>query len=139
MKKSTKSTATAPAAPVKTIVSASPKPVASKAPAKKKPAAAAPAPAKKKSSVQTEVPATFISARCNIGFGNHLYVRGEGPGLSWEHGVAMDCVGSDMWSITLKGATAPILFKVLVNDLTWSAGNDYVVEPGQSVTVSPAF
>ena len=139
MKKTTKTaTGAALSAPIKTIVSAVPKPMPAKAPAKKKPATAA-VPAKKKSAAQTEIPATFISARCNVGFGNHVYVRGEGPGLSWEHGVAMDCVGSDMWAITLKGATAPVVFKVLVNDLTWSAGNDYVVEPGQSVTVSPSF
>jgi hypothetical protein len=139
MKKTTKTSSSTSAAPVKTIVAASPKAVVPKAPAKKKAATASAAPVKKKSSVQTEVPATFISARCNVGFGNHLYLRGEGPGLSWDHGVAMDCVGSDLWSITLKGASAPVLFKVLVNDLTWSAGNDYVVEPGQSVTVSPTF
>ena len=125
MKKTTKkTTAKAPAAPVK----------ASKAPAKKMTA-----PAKKKAVVTTEPPATFISAKIDIGFGNHLYIRGEGPGLSWDRGLAMDCVGAGLWTSTVKNATAPVTFKVLVNDLSWSEGNDFIVEPGQSITVEPTF
>ncbi len=134
MKKTTKkTTAAAPkAAPTKTPATKA------KAPAKKK-AAAAPAAGRAKDSVQREAPATFISARVDIGFGNHLYVRGEGPGLSWDHGVAMDCIAADGWALTLKGATSSVVFKVLINDEQWCTGNDYVVEPGQSVRVTPSF
>ncbi len=132
MKKTTKKTAatTKPAA-AKTVAA---KTTATKAPAKK-----VAAPATRKKSVSAEPPATFISARADIGFGNHLYLRGEGPGLSWDHGIAMDCVAADLWSATVKGATGPVTFKVLVNDISWSTGNDYVVEPGQSVTIVPSF
>lgn len=136
MKKTSSKKPSAPAAapaPKAAASKPSPKAVVPKAPAKKA------APAKKKPAVASEPPATFISAKTNIGFGNHLYLRGEGPGLSWDRGVAMDCVAADVWSATLKGATAPVTFKVLVNDLSWSAGNDYVVEPGQSVTITPTF
>lgn len=125
MKKITKkTTAKAPATPVKA-------PKAIKASAKN-----TAAPAKKKTG---EPPATFISAQIDIGFGNHLYVRGEGPGLSWEHGVAMDCTGANLWTASVKRATAPVAFKLLVNDLSWSTGNDYIVAPGQSITVTPSF
>ncbi|MSU51909.1 MAG: hypothetical protein EXS41_00715 [Opitutaceae bacterium] len=75
----------------------------------------------------------------DIGFGNHLYVRGEGPGLNWDHGVAMDCIDTGLWIATVKHATSPIAFKLLVNDLSWSTGDDFVVQPGQSVTVTPEF
>ena len=104
-----------------------------KAPVKKS------APAKKQPAVSTTPFATYISAKVDIGFGNHLFLRGEGPGLSWDKGLLMDCSSSLVWATTLAGATAPVVFKVLVNDLTWSAGKDYVVEPGQSVTVTPTF
>ena len=97
------------------------------------------APTKKKAATQSEPPATFISAKIDIGFGNHLYIRGEGPGLNWEHGVAMDCVGAYLWTTAIKNAAAPVVFKLLVNDLTWSTGNDFVAEPGQSLTVNPTF
>ncbi len=107
---------------------------AAKAPAKK-----TTSPAKKKPAVSKEPPATFISAKIDIGFGNHLYIRGEGPGLSWDHGVAMDCVGSDLWTISITKAVTPITFKLLVNDLSWNTGEDYVVQPGQSLTTAPSF
>lgn len=130
MKKTTKKTPVAAKAPA-------PK-APKKAPAKKT-AAAAPAVVRKKEAALREAPATFISARVDVGFGNHLYVRGEGPGLSWDHGVAMDCIAADGWAHTVKGATAPVVFKVLINDDVWSHGNDYVVEPGQSVSITPTF
>jgi hypothetical protein len=107
---------------------------ATKAPAKK-----TAAPAKKKPAVASEPPATFISAKIDIGFGNHLYLRGEGPGLSWDHGLAMDCVGNALWTGAVKNATTPVTFKVLVNDLTWSEGPDYTVQAGQSITITPTF
>ena len=106
---------------------------ATKAPAKKI------APAKKKAAPATAPLVTTISAKVDIGFGNFLSLRGEGPGLSWDKGAPMDCTSSLMWSATIKGATAPVIFKVLVNDLSWSTGKDYVVEPGQSVTITPTF
>ena len=97
------------------------------------------APTKKKSVVSTEPPATFVSAKIDIGFGNHLYIRGEGPGLSWDRGLAMDCVGAGLWTVTVKHAASPVVFKLLVNDLSWSTGEDFVAEPGQSLTITPAF
>ena len=111
-----------------------PKPIAK--PAAKAPAKKSAAPAKKKTS---EPPATFISAQIDIGFGNHLYIRGEGPGLSWDHGVAMDCTGAGFWTTSIKNAATPIIFKVLVNDLSWSTGPDFIAKPGKSLTLTPAF
>ena len=125
MKKITKkSTVKVPATPVK-----GPKTV--KVSAKK-----SAAPAKKKTG---EPPVTFISAQIDIGFGNHLYLRGEGPGLNWDHGIAMDCTGANLWTASVKHATTLVTFKLLVNDVTWSTGNDFVVAPGQSITVTPSF
>ena len=94
------------------------------------------APAKKKTG---EPPVTFISATIDIGFGNHLFIRGEGPGLSWDRGVAMDCTGAGLWTASVKNAKSPVTFKVLVNDLSWSSGDDFTAAPGQSVTITPAF
>ena len=111
------------------------------APAKKtaSPAKKTASPARKKPAARKEPPATFISAKIDIGFGNHLYIRGDGPGLNWEHGVAMDCVGSDLWTTSVKNAATPVVFKLLVNDLSWSTGDDFIAQPGQSVTIIPAF
>ncbi len=82
---------------------------------------------------------TTINAQIDVGFGNTLYIRGEGSGLSWDKGMVMDCVADDRWVITLSDAVTPVTFKFLLNDLTWCVGNDYVVMPGEAVTLVPSF
>jgi hypothetical protein len=82
---------------------------------------------------------TVITAKIDIGFGNRLFLRGEGPGLSWEKGAALDCVADDRWVFSVKGAAQPIAFKFLLNDESWSVGDDFVVEPGASLAVTPLF
>ena len=83
--------------------------------------------------------ATIINARVDVGFGNLLYIRGDGPGLSWNKGVPLNCLGCDHWRISLEQATKPILFKLLINDETWSCGSDYTVEPGSDIDIRPWF
>ena len=107
-------------------------------------AAVAPAPEIKKPAVPAPKPVvpqavTKIRAQIDIGFGNELFIRGNTAGLSWDKGAQMNCVNNDMWTFTLVGVTSPVAFKFLVNDLTWSAGEDYVAQPGADFTVQPTF
>src|SRR5262249_42926124 len=82
-------------------------------------------------------PAT-IEAKIDVGFGNSLYLRGEGLGLSWTHGIPLTCVDGTTWKWT--GETKEQLkFKLLLNDEVWSQGEDVVAVPGQTVEISPAF
>jgi hypothetical protein len=117
------STPVATAAPKVATAAPSPAPVAKPAVA---PAAAKPV-------------KTIINARVDVGFGNTLVVRGEGPGLSWETGVAMTNVGADAWQLTLPESGRPYIFKFLVNDTRWSAGTDFTAVSGTSVTLTPEF
>jgi hypothetical protein len=131
MKKTLKTTTTTPATPAPLPV----KQVAAK-PIKKaaaKPAAATPVSAK------PSVAITKVVAQIDVGFGNTLYIRGEGPGLSWEKGVPLDCVADDQWMLSLAETSRPAVFKFLINDLTWSIGDDYVVQPGDTVELTPTF
>jgi hypothetical protein len=80
-----------------------------------------------------------ITARVDIGFGNALFLRGEGPGLSWDKGVSMECVASDQWQFSLGESTRSFAVKFLINDTTWSTGPDYIVPPGVNVTLAPQF
>ena len=82
---------------------------------------------------------TTISAQVDVGFGNTLYIRGSGGGLSWSVGLPMNCVAADLWRISLDAARQDIAFKVLVNDLTWNTGPDFAVAAGTNVTVKPGF
>jgi hypothetical protein len=79
-----------------------------------------------------------IEAKIDVGFGNTLYLRGEGRGLSWSHGIPLTCVDGKTWKWT--GETQEQLkFKLLLNDQIWSQGENLVAVPGQKLEISPAF
>jgi hypothetical protein len=94
------------------------------------------APAVKKTAAKR--PPTIITAHADIGFGNTLYLRGDGPGLSWDKGVPLDCVADNKWVLTIEHAS-PFVFKVLLNDHVWCTGDDYTAAPGVSVEITPEF
>jgi hypothetical protein len=126
--------AKAPDVPAAAPVAKTPKaPKASAAPAVKAPKTS-PAPKARPAAVTTT-----IVAAVDVGFGNHLTLRGEGPGLSWEAGVPLECIADDRWSITLPESAVPVVCKFLLNDTTWCAGPDYSVLPGSTVVLSPTF
>ena len=122
------------AAPKKTAAkkTVAPTPVVSKTPAKK-------VAVKKAVAAKPVIANTVITAKVDVGFGNTLHIRGDGPVLSWDSGLPLDCYADSEWSITLSGASAPVVFKFLVNDQTWSTGENYVVEAGSSVVLEPSF
>jgi hypothetical protein len=82
---------------------------------------------------------TTITAKIDVGYGNTLFIRGEGPGLSWDKGSAMDCVKDDLWRIVLAESARAYTFKFLINDVTWSAGPDFTAACGTSITLTPEF
>lgn len=138
-----------------TTAKSSPAPATQRAASGRKPAARKAAPASKPAApvalaAPVSVPAvvrpavvptsiTTISAQVDVGFGNTLYIRGSGGGLSWSVGLPMTCVAADLWRISLDAARQDIAFKVLVNDLTWNTGPDFAVAAGTNVTVKPGF
>ena len=114
------------------------KTVATPAPAKKvvtKKVAAKKAPAAKKVAAKKVTPAktvvkTSIIARVDVGFGNSLYVRGEGAGLSWDKGVQLDNVSPYEWVFSSTQAKGDLTFKFLINDEVWAEGEDLTVAKG---------
>jgi hypothetical protein len=81
---------------------------------------------------------TTIDVKIDVGFGNAVFLRGQGSGLTWEHGVPLACVDGSTWRWS-QTVASPITFKVLINDKVWSAGDDLVVTPGQKLEVAPCF
>jgi len=113
---------------------------AKKAPAKK--VAAKKAPAKKvaaKKAPSKKVEKTSIIARVDVGFGNSLYVRGSGAGLSWNKGVQLDNVSPYEWAFTSTQAKGDITFKFLINDEIWAESEDGTVAKGGTSISSPVF
>lgn len=73
-----------------------------------------------------------------MGFGNNLFVRGQGPGLSWEAGVPLKCIDSETWQWSTP-ASNELKFKLLLNDTVWAQGEDLVATPGQRLRIAPRF
>ncbi len=81
---------------------------------------------------------TTIEARIDVGFGNNLFVRGQGAGLSWERGTPLENVDSKTWRLIVP-TTDKVQFKLLINDTVWAKGDDIVATPGKKIEVIPAF
>jgi hypothetical protein len=60
--------------------------------------------------------ATRLLVTAYIGIGNRLFIRGEGPGLSWDEGVPLQFVSIGKWRWETNEASAPIQFKLYKND-----------------------
>lgn len=82
---------------------------------------------------------TRVEARVDVGFGNTLFIRGQGDGLSWDKGEPLSCIDSATWVWSTKQARDKVTFKLLLNDQVWSKGEDGVVEAGGKVEVAPGF
>ncbi|MGF1448651.1 MAG: hypothetical protein ACFB20_04470 [Opitutales bacterium] len=81
---------------------------------------------------------TTVIAQCDVGWGNAVYLRGEGGGLSWEKGVPMEHT-DEGWLWSTQSATAPITYKCLRNDEAWADGENLTVLVGGTSVCSPAF
>ena len=60
--------------------------------------------------------ATRLLVTAYIGIGNRLFIRGDGPGLSWDKGVPLQFVSIGKWRWETADATAPVKFKLYKND-----------------------
>ena len=126
------------AVPPKTTDTKPPKPKKNSASRPSESAAGIPEPAaSRRGTAQPSL--TVIAARSDIGYGNKMFLRGTGPGLSWEFGTPMVNTDSDLWTLDILGATGTIYCKFLINDEKWSAGPDYMLEPGSQLEVTPLF
>ena len=113
------------------------KKVVAKKVAKKAPTKKAAAPKAKISSKQ--VVKTSIIARVDVGFGNQLYIRGAGAGLSWEKGLPLENVSAYEWAFATTKAKSDVTFKFLINDELWAEGDNIIVAEGAISISSPVF
>ena len=126
--KSKRSKSSTPTAKIASLVSASSAPVSTAADVSALAAVPVPGPV-----------TTKIRATVDVGFGNALFVRGEGAGLNWSKGLALQCVSADEWLLELPESSGPIVFKFLLNDKEWCVGDDYRIAAGGESTFAPVF
>jgi hypothetical protein len=81
--------------------------------------------------------ATRLLVTAYIGIGNRLFIRGEGPGLSWDKGVPLQFVSIGKWRWETSEATAPVKFKLYRNDETEFSGlTPPSLEPGRQMEMT---
>lgn len=84
--------------------------------------------------------ATRLIVTAYIGIGNRLFIRGEGPGLSWERGVPLSFVSIGKWRWETSEATKAVRFKLFKNDeAECSALGELTVEPGAQQELTAVF
>lgn len=84
-------------------------------------------------------PKTRIVVKCNPGFPNKLYLRGEGNNLSWDKGISMKNVKSDEWVWESSKSFSQCQFKVLINDKKYEEGSNHALQCGEVHFVTPVF
>jgi hypothetical protein len=135
MKKIAKPTKT-PAPATKTIA---PAPARKSTVAPKIKAPAAPSPAAPAVVTKPKGSRVTITALIDVGFGNSLYLRGDEPFLSWTKGIHLGSIASNKWEIVLTGIDKSFQFKFLINNETWSTGDNYWASPGDTLSLTPSF
>ena len=84
---------------------------------------------------------TPIRVHYNVGLGNRITVRGDTDPFRWDGGIDTRNTAADVWEFQLErvrpGQT--FQFKPLINDATYSTGDNYVGTGGQTLDIYPAF
>lgn len=84
---------------------------------------------------------TTIRVHYDVGLGNDMYLRGDSYPLTWDIGRKMLNVSSDVWVYETERipAGASFEFKPMINNTTWSSGNNFVGTGGQVNDIYPTF
>ena len=80
-----------------------------------------------------------VTVRYDVGYNNHLFIRGNGPGLSWERGVKLKNLGPDEWVWETNLPMDDCEFKVLINDEQYEAGENHLLHDGVAFQYTPRF
>lgn len=84
--------------------------------------------------------ATRLLVTAYIGIGNRLFIRGSGPGLSWDKGLPLQFVSIGKWRWETNDATSPVQFKLYKNDDSECASlGTQTLDPGQQEEVTASF
>lgn len=82
---------------------------------------------------------TRVVVKFDVGFGNGLYIRGSGAGLSWEKGILLRNHKADEWVWEPSFPFATCEFKILINDKIFEAGENHPLTFGSSIQYRPKF
>ncbi len=83
--------------------------------------------------------ATKITVQCNCGFGNNLYIRGSGAGLSWDKGLLLRNVSPSEWIWESKVKFDTVECKIVLNDQNYEVGENHTIRSGTTTVIEPHF
>jgi hypothetical protein len=101
----------------------------------------APPPVKEEDTPTKKAPGgmTTVIAKVMIGIGNKPYVRGEGPGLSWEEGVPMNFLEIGKWAWSPSRKNASVTIQIYRNDEDPDNTGKHEIKPGEKFELTPDF
>ena len=101
----------------------------------------APPPVKEEEAPTRKAPGgmTTVIAKVMIGIGNKPYVRGEGPGLSWEEGVPMNFLEIGKWAWSPSRKNASVTIQIYRNDEDPDNTGKHEIKPGEKFELTPDF
>ncbi len=83
---------------------------------------------------------TRIVVHFDTGPGHHLYIRGQGAGLSWDRGLPMSNEGKDIWIWETKtNIPDDCQFKILIDDQRFEEGPNHQLVGREICTIRPRF
>ena len=74
-----------------------------------------------------------------LGANSFLAIRGSGAGLTWAKGQALTRVDPKTWVWSTEASIHQIEFQLLLNDEVWERGDTHILEPGNSIELTPDF
>lgn len=84
---------------------------------------------------------TKVRVHYNVGPGNSIAIRGNTYPFTWTYGRGARNLGPDLWEFELERIPSgqTFEFKPLINDQTYSTGNNYIGTGGSTMDIYPTF
>ena len=74
-----------------------------------------------------------------IGIGHKPFLRGEGPGLSWDEGVPMNFIEIGKWAWSPPRKNAALTVQLYRNDDDPDKSGKIEVKAGEKIEITPDF
>ena len=89
-------------------------------------------------SLETVALPTEITVQYPAQLGEHLYIRGEGSGFTWDQKIPLVNVDGNTWKLS-QPMQGDFRFKILLNNEEWETGGDHLAKGGDAVAAAPVF
>jgi len=82
-----------------------------------------------------------IRVHYDVGLGNRITVRGDTAPFGWDRGIDAQNTADDVWEFQVERIVAgkTFQFKPLINDATYSSGENFVAAGRKSLDIYPTF